>query len=447
VLGYVAVAVLLALIATPSARAADAPILAWSVSDRLQGPTSIDERAPVIPMLVRIDVDGVCPRDPVVEVDGGEVAERAASGCGFSLPALSAGKHDLTVTSGEHRTSIELDLRDLLVVSIGDSVASGEGTPDAAGPTWLEKRCHRSLRSGAAQAARAVELGDRRSVITLVPLGCSGATIGKGLLGAYDGIDPDAALGALEPQLDVVDGLKRPIDALLLSVGANDVNFGDLVRFCIAVEDCPSRRFDPDHPAREADESRPTLAEVERQALTRLRSNYDALAERLAGALDPDRVIIVEYFDALRDALGGTCVRALPRIDRDEAAWAQRNVLAPLNAVVHAAAERHGWRLVGGVAEAFRRHGICAGRASWIRRPEGSAVRELSLVGSLHPNSAGHIATATLIAPTLAATLGVGPGNEQLASSHEGYVRWPWLLVAAVVGAGLGLALRMVVRA
>ena len=445
--GRLVLAVISALVAAPSASAADDLTLDWSVADRLQGPATIDEAAPAKPLPVRVDVDveGPCPSQAVFELDGAHVAASRTTGrCGFNLPPTQPGHHELTLTAGDQHASTEIDLRDLLVVSIGDSVASGEGNPDAGGHTWLEPRCHRSLLSGAAQAARAVELGDRHSAVSLVPLACSGAKIDEGLLRPYRGIHPDPKKGPLRPQVDVLSGLKRPIDAVLIYVGANDVNFGALVRFCI-VADCPDAHFDPEHPKREAAESFPKVAEVESAALERLGARYDALAERLKGRIDPAKVIIVEYFDPLRDRQGDPCDPALPGVDAAESSWAQRHVLAPLNTEVRAAAARHGWQVVGGVAEAFRRHGICAGGQSWITRPDESALRELAIEGTLHPNADGHIATATLIAPVLAGTLGVGSGAEQLiGTSHQGYVRWWWLVVAAVGGAGVALAVRRV---
>jgi ABC-type Fe3+-siderophore transport system permease subunit len=60
------------------------------------------------------------------------------------------------------------------------------------------------------------------------------------------------------------------------------------------------------------------------------------------------------------------------------------------------------------------------------------------------------VATAALIAPKLAATLALSPGAERnVGSSHEGYVRWWWVLVAGVAGIVLAVAgavLIMVIR-
>jgi len=443
------VALLLVLLCAVPA-SADEATLDWSAADRFAGLASIDESAPVrgATLRVAVDANGACPREPQFALDGTAIATHAAPGCTFELANVQPGEHRLTLddAAGDELAATDVDLRDLLVVSLGDSVASGEGNPDGRGLHWLEKRCHRSLRSGAAQAVRAVEQGDRHSVVTFVPLACSGATIDVGLLGSYDGVQPNRRLGPLPPQLDVLERLRRPIDAVLLSVGANDVNFGALVRFCVKMDDCWQHRFDPAHPLREAGASFPSVAETERAALERLQAGYDRLAARLARTVDPARTIVVQYFDPLHDADGSICAHALPRLDATEAQWAERNVLGPLNATLEAAAARHGWQLVSGVADAFGRHGICAGRGAWVADPLHSLAAELTIVGALHPNGQGHAATATLIAPVLAATLGIAPGIVSDESSPAGRVPWPWLLVAAAAGALAALLIRRAVR-
>jgi hypothetical protein len=223
------------------------------------------------------------------------------------------------------------------------------------------------------------------------------------------------------------------------------------VAFCIHVDDCQDKRFNPDDPSDEAPAGVPTAAEVERTAFDDLRERYDELAGRLQQAkVDPAKVVIVEYFDPLHDDDGNVCRSALPNVTADEAQWALDNVLRPLNAEVHAAAIRNGWQVVSGVERAFRRHGICAHeRQRWVRRPLESITRELRLSGTLHPNGDGHRATATLIAPVLATTLGLeaGFGEQTIAvpdKEHSGRVWWPWLLLAAAGGAGLVLIIRKV---
>ena len=65
-----------------------------------------------------------------------------------SFPALGVYPTTLTVRSifGEESTvTWDVVVHDFLVVSIGDSVASGEGNPDVPGaPLWYDRPCHRS---------------------------------------------------------------------------------------------------------------------------------------------------------------------------------------------------------------------------------------------------------------------------------------------------------------
>jgi len=124
-------------------------------------------------------------------------------------------------------------LKDLLIVSIGDSVASGEGNPDRpklfvvcfsesdcisklhdqgatqwqidrklcvsalrmcfAPAQWQDQRCHRSSRAGPALAAWSLERLDPHTSVTFLHLACSGAGIDKGLVGPYEGQVPEVA--------------------------------------------------------------------------------------------------------------------------------------------------------------------------------------------------------------------------------------------------------------
>jgi len=455
----------------PATVAAPAPTgMGWTVIDRYGGDANgdglIDEPTELRPAGVNTFAVRVLPSAAVCaeleratwRVDG-ESAEpkeiETGADCSAVLWVEGEGEHTIKVLARNRAEVARVEVEDKLIVALGDSVASGEGNPEGNGPDrWLDAPCHRSAAAGFQQAANQLGKVDRRRSITFVSLACSGARIDKGLLGSYVGIEPAPGKASYLAQVDRLGKIDRRrqadggpgVDAVLLSVGANDVNFGALARFCMLVRDCPSRRFDPEHPLREAPASFPTAAEVERAALRRLQAGYDRLAVRLARTVAPARTIVVEYFDPLRDANGDVCLHALPGLDLTEAQWAERQVLAPLDAALATAAARHGWQVVGGVATAFRRHGICAGRAAWVADPLHSLAAELALVGTLHPNRAGHVATATLIAPVLAATLGLGPGSVPGTPSRSGWVPWPWLLVAAALGAAAALLIRRMVR-
>jgi hypothetical protein len=394
-----------------------------------------------------------CAAGGTWELDGAQVSPiTTGSRCTFILDLHDNGQHELTLKDGGESVTANVAARDLLVVSIGDSVASGEGNPDGASfatPKWLERRCHRSMRSGAAQAALALEAASPQSAVTFLPLACSGATVTRGVLNVFRGIQPEAKLGDLPAQMAQVKELEklRDIDALLVSVGANDIYFGAIAQFCARVPDCPHARFDPAHRSREAPSGTRTLEAVLAEALRALPDRYAMLARALdEAAVKPERVIVVEYFDPTHDERGRTCRHVLPGVDTREAEWTQSEVVGPLNAEVGKAATRYGWRVVDHVQEAFRRHGICAKAGQrWIVQIAESLLRGSGVSGPLHPNEAGHLATSTMIGPVLASTVGFESGTSAAESGGapdgDGGIRWLQVLTGAVLGALLASAL------
>jgi lysophospholipase L1-like esterase len=314
---------------------------------------------------------------------------------------------------------------DHLIVSIGDSVASGEGNPDRPATAfrrarWQSRRCHRSARSGHALAATQLLGPDQPGRMVL--LGCSGATIRRGLLGPYRGIAPSRD-GSREPaQVDRLRELAEghDISAVLLSVGANDIGFGRIVQFCIFKEPCPKRAYDP-----EPGEPGPTppLEEYMPEAIEELAQDYRVLDAALRRAVSAREVIVVEYFDPTSApagaARGGNCGMFFGGVSPAESRWAREEVLGLLNDQIRESAEEFGWLVVDDVDEEFAGHGICAGRQRYVTTARESVFghgiplagnpldrqthRELlgSFAGTLHPNGAGHRATAELIVPLL----------------------------------------------
>lgn len=358
--------------------------------------------------------------------DGRELGVRRLGPCRYAARFPREGSHEVrleaTVDGKRSIGSGRVAVQDHLIVSIGDSVASGEAVPDVADPfhaVWQDVRCHRSARSAHALAARRIEAEDPRSSVTFVHLACSGAGISRGLLGPYDGAEPPPGEPPLEPQVDALARIAavRPVDAVLLSVGANDAHFGDLVRFCATtVRDCFEKRLPP---AFGGDGARTVRATV-RDSLRGLPAAYGRLAEaispRRAQASTPAaRVFAVEYFDPTRDADGETCGSILGGVSAAELEHAQSEVLAALNATLAAAADSNGWQLVGGVADLYREHGYCARDDAWVtslRRSAESLGGTLQgrFLGTLHPNRVGHEETAKLILAALGPDL--LPGRE-----------------------------------
>jgi len=330
-------------------------------------------------------------------IDG--IEQPASSICTFGYDFPNQGSYDveLKVTDidghtahTEHRVTV----KDLLVVSIGDSVASGEGNPevpDSKFPTWTDTRCHRSTLAGPSQGAELLEKRDPGTSVTFLSLACSGASIlgadddHGGLLTPYNGIENTAKLPPLPPQIDQLrnllrqpDGSYRHIDALLVSIGANDVHFGDVVQACIAsLTPCNTGS---------------NVTQLD-QRLSELPSHYDVLNGALAGLVSPQDVYITEYFDPTKDSLGAwdlDCVAGwLSPISRDEAMWAGTYVVPKLDAAVQAAATQYGWNYVGGIASQYSRHGYCADQP-WIVQIGQSLSGQNNLAGSFHPNFPGH---------------------------------------------------------
>ena len=287
-------------------------------------------------------------------------------------------------------------VQDWLVVGIGDSAGSGEGVPDEPGPRnplWELERCHRSARSFEALTAARIEDASVLTSVTFVHVACSGAGIKEGAVGPYFGIAPG---GANEPLLAQVADVKRlvggrEVDAVIASIGVNDVGFGAIVKFCVSFPVCMARAY----------QGRRTLDDVVQERLSRLPALYAQLAGRLRSVAPAARVYLTEYFDSLRDDVGAFCDAIARGMDAEEARWAYERVLVPLNAEVRRAAGAHGWRFVGGAQGRFHDHGYCAGDESWIVTLSESLLNQGDIQGTLHPNREGHEQLASIVYPVV----------------------------------------------
>jgi Ca2+-binding RTX toxin-like protein/Tol biopolymer transport system component len=388
----------------------------------------------------------------------------ASNDCKFRHDFAAQGTYNVTLSvTAEGGTTEQVTrpvtVKDYLIVSLGDSIASGEGNPDIptslsallTPPTWQDSRCHRSAKSGRALAARWLEMASAHSSVTFVDLSCSGARIqgdkddfnqlvdgddgAGGLLTPYEGIDRSAAGGAgntcvsdrenstacLPPQIDQLKDLvtSRPIDALLLSIGANDMGFSAILKACLnpLVPACYDKGADAG-PGKDIFDDR----------VEELEDRYAALHFRLRDAfsesrLPSDRIFLTEYNDPTRDETGQvdlSCV-AGGVIDPEEAEWAANTVVPRLNAEVKNGADLHDWTFVGGIAEAFGApppvglapsvgHGYCAeprATQSWMVTIAESVDRQHDEFGSFHANFAGQTAYAKRILEELEKKLGV----------------------------------------
>lgn len=341
------------------------------------------------------------------------------------------------------------------IVSIGDSLASGEGNPDnpngsgvsgrmwdgsrtAADRGWGEPaplaaidnqddRCHRSQRSGHKLSSLLFGAGRPGDVVEFTSVACSGATIPHLVSdGQFESID------GVIPQLDRVAQLFPPddpdgaIDVLLVSIGINDVGFGGAVSLCIGHPNCPdaaqfSGGGDPDPwPADPSpDDALTGRPEARRD---RLMDRWAILIREIEARLPNVGLVIVhEYPDGMTDFWGQPCNgdtsapgwfarRVFPLLDpmggisAAESTWASEKGIGYLNTAIRtkvgdaAARSPSRWSYHQGLASRFVRHGFCAGSdAAWIRLFTESMNLQGNENGTAHPNPAGHTVYAEVL--------------------------------------------------
>jgi lysophospholipase L1-like esterase len=342
-------------------------------------------------------------------------------------------------------------LKDYLVVSVGDSAASGEGNPDIPGvlagfspdiiwwevfipaallyelsreavkyawnrliknaatlarvgnvtldmdprPVWLEPKAHRSLRSGPALAAKALEDLDDGTVVTFLPFGRTGSTIDKGLLGPRGAEDaPFGGLGQIDEIIRTVG--RRRIDALVIYIGVNDVEVSGTLETLVS----------HDHPlaggGSDGDNRAAVPARGERN-LAALPNKFSQLAAKLHD-LNIGTIYLVEYptgvFDDADGNPAGGCGIFSSNFDlditRSDAALIEQ-LATRLNTILLEQATAHGWVYVSAIAERFSGHGYCAANSYFVGAEESLGLQG-DTEGTIHPNPSGAAVIASRIA-------------------------------------------------
>ncbi len=364
-------------------------------------------------------------RYTVAQVGTGWSRSLATTACRLNLnnvlPAQGSYLVTLTLTTrgafnGVSSPSTQsVRIRDILIVSMGDSLASGEGNPDVPGrytytvnwrlqvtrhtivpARWKDQRCHRSANSGPARAARAIEYADPHTSVTFVSVACSGAEIKNLVDVPYQGSEPVGS-SKLPPQSRVVAYLVgphsprggRPIDALLVSAGINDLKFSDIIEGCATNVVAPWN-----------DSATCVTDGGIADQVSELRRSYGLLGLVLALGLPNAKGIYLNDYPA-RVFQGGGCgvlgVKGIGISTHEGAVmtrWGER-----MNAAIATAARsyaRYHWHLVGGLEQRFTGHAYCSAR-SWFNTFEKSMTTQGNNKGTAHPNLIGHAAYAAMI--------------------------------------------------
>ena len=191
----------------------------------------------------------------------------------YTAPALLRQVHSLNelVGSQTHLPRIRPNgppLPGVQVVVIGDSTAAGAGLAPLPGSSGTARACGRSSDSYADDLS--IANGWR-----VLNLACDGATISHGLLGPQD---HDGQL--LAPQFAEVERAVR-LSAVIVSIGADDLNWAAEVRYCSVTPRCNDRA---------------TTAYFQQQ-LASFSKDYLDLLSRLAALPTHPQVIINQYYD------------------------------------------------------------------------------------------------------------------------------------------------------
>jgi lysophospholipase L1-like esterase len=316
---------------------------------------------------------------------------------------------------GPQSTTADIQVKDILIVSIGDSYASGEGNPVVPGafaPQWAyspdpamdteNADAHRSTIAAPAQFALQLQQSNPHEAVTFVSVANSGASIPVGVRGPMPSLgDPSHQLPAEIAELREIIGT-RHIDVLTVTVGADDIGFSTLARDLI-------ENTYIGYPSRSS-----ILAQFH-ASLAALPQHYAALAQAIQD-LGPGQVLMTGYPDLTRDQRGKVATILGPGditlISKKNARLASRKIIPALDAAVARAAKAGHWTLVRGISADFRTHGYPS-TTPWIRTLGQSLEMQGDVDGTFHPNAAGHQDIAAHFQATYPGTIGGAGGRSK----------------------------------
>ena len=160
-------------------------------------------------------------------------------------------------------------------VVLGDSTAAGAGLPLVARPSAADRDCGRSSESYAQVLAAA---NDWKAV----NLACDSATIRQGLLGSQQ-----RSGAQLPAQIAAASRIRDP-SVVIVSVGADDLQWSDILAICAVESHCDNRA---------------TAAFFE-QKLADFSTTYLQLLIQLASLPGHPRVIVNQYYDPFGNDVG-----------------------------------------------------------------------------------------------------------------------------------------------
>ncbi|OPH83684.1 hypothetical protein [Nitrobacter vulgaris] len=262
------------------------------------------------------------------------------------------------------RLMTQIKVRDILVAGLGDSIASGEGNPDRPvalsdegfcfrsylggaadefyrpsragykggracgtsgslqtwqqyGALWMNAACHRSLYSYQARTALALAVRYTHVAVTYLPLACTGASIPDGMLGSQRARECLTSKSSAKCQGTVNGQIAqlrealaaarhrqpdRRLDLVLMTIGANDINFSGLVSDVIVDAATERALFRRGGLIGSVDDSRSSLVRDLPQSFVQLRAALKPLLDN-----DLSRAVFVSYANPALTNGGAPC--------------------------------------------------------------------------------------------------------------------------------------------
>jgi hypothetical protein len=293
---------------------------------------------------------------------------------------------------------------------------SGDGDPidygrKAAAAKWLMEQCHRSLYSQQVKATLALALEQRQLAVTFLGYACTGATVNAGLLGYWQGRgDPkytphqfyDASPQLMKYLRDACrtqkgyniyseparfnwrnlppcrDPRLKNVDALLVSIGGNDVDFANV----IVHESVDSGgRFEPFlaalYPLWREVADPASFNDARTLARDKLPQYYRELAEALHQyvPVESHNILLTAYpqmtkladgkFCNVQNAIDGMQVHEILGLRRNTTGKEAADFVTDLTGFIKAAVpSNQGWQVVDNHVEQFAGHAICPGQGS-----------------------------------------------------------------------------------
>ena len=254
------------------------------------------------------------------------------------------------------------------VVVMGDSTASGWGLRPLPHGTKEDRACNRSIDSYAQDLADA-------NGWHVTNLACSDATIAEGILGAQE------HNGQLLPA-QISDPAVSKASVVILSIGANDVEWGNLLRVCAVSPSCD------DNAARA----------YFQQHLASFSAEYLQLLSDLQLLPNHPQVVVNLYYSPI-EAQDSCLVRAGVTAEKQKSVL---TTLAALNSILAKGAEAASFEVA---RPDFSGHGICS---------PSSYVQGIHDYAPFHPTAAGELAIALATEHALQAANPQTPPDTQL---------------------------------